>query len=230
MFPEHRHKSPQTGRERVIAFAFVAILVALFAAEVASDFRLEKLTAVSFLLAWIPLLFLHEFGHAIVAWALGWYVGRIVVGFGRPVRTFQIGETQFEIRSFPLEGFVQCVPRNLKFPRTKNALVYFAGPGVELLLAGLLLIAVGPETLLGMPTQISTTVLQGLWGAAMVGAVLNLIPHSVATENGRVPNDGLGILQSFFLPEHYFAERIGATYNPTTSDWEEHDSADWWKR
>lgn len=230
MFEDHRERLPKAGWEQWFFCAFVALLIGLFGAEIASDFRLVKLTPVFFLLAWIPLLVVHEFAHAIVARVFGWYVGRIVIGFGKTARTYRFGETQLEIRWFPFEGFVACLPRNLNWPRTKNALIYFAGPGVELLIAGLIVVVIGWETLLSSPTRISTAALQGIWVAALTGAVLNLVPHSVASETGRVPNDGLGILQSFFRPDHYFADQIGTTYNPSTKSWDEHDSADWWKR
>ena len=45
-----------------------------------------------------------------------------------------------------------------------------------------------------------------------VSAFMNLIPHAVATQNGTVANDGLGIIRSFLLPTEVYAAMIGKTF------------------
>src|SRR4051794_10214729 len=130
---------------------------------------------------------------------------------GRTVGTFRAGAAVVEIRLFPIEGFVTCVPRNLHWPRLKSALIYFAGPGVELWLAATLLVVVGPDTLLSRSSDYGVIVWQSLAAASVLQGVLNLIPQSIHTPEGPVANDGLGILRSLFLPEAHYAQMIGQT-------------------
>src|SRR5262249_27259188 len=124
--PAHE-KGPLTPGERGAALFFLAIVLGLFVAKIVHDYQPVKLTALLILLVWVPLLAIHEAGHAVMAGLLGWYVGRVVIGVGRLVAKFRVGTAVVEIRLLPLEGFVQPVPRNLRAPRLKSALIYFAG-------------------------------------------------------------------------------------------------------
>jgi hypothetical protein len=118
----------------------------------------------------------------------------------------------------------------LRSPRLKSAVIYFAGPGVELLLAAAILLIVGPGRLLARSDDYSLIIWQSLAIASMVQGVINLIPHSVSTPEGEVANDGLGILRSFWRPLSEYQAMIGHTYNEREDDWEPEDPADWWKR
>ena len=66
----------------------------------------NQLSALLIVVFWIPLLVLHESGHALMAAALGWHVGQIVIGMGRTVKEFRVGTALVEIRLVPVEGFV----------------------------------------------------------------------------------------------------------------------------
>jgi len=149
---------------------------------------------------------------------------------GRTVGCFRVGSAVVEIRLFPVEGFVTCVPKNLRYPQLKSALIYFAGPGVELLVAAAVLLAIGPDTLLTRSADYLVIAWQSLAAASAVQAVLNLIPASIQTPDGNVVSDGLGIIRSFFLPEAHYAAMIGQTYKQQDEDWDSYDEADWWKR
>ena len=203
---------------------------ALFGAEICSNFKPVKLSALLVVLFWIPLLVLHELGHAIVANLLNWHVGQIVIGMGRVVSSCQIGTASVEIRLFPVEGFIKCVPCDLRLPQLKSALIYFAGPDVDLLLALAIFLLVGPDHLLTSSDNYLIIVWQSLALASAVEGVLNLVPHSITTHESKIPNDGLGIIRSFLMPESYYASMIGLTYNEKLGDWESYDPADWWKR
>ena len=81
---------------------------------------------------------------------------------------------------------------------------------------------------------------QGLGLAVLTSAFFNLVPHYAETQSGMIPNDGLGILQSFTKTDGYFADMIGARHGPdaerwkndesSRDEWESYDRADWWKR
>jgi hypothetical protein len=230
MYDPAPRRGPLTRDERWVFGIFLAVLLGLFAAEVWHDYQPVKLAALLVVLFWIPLLALHEAGHAVAATLLNWYVGEVIIGAGRVLARFRAGTAVVEIRVFPVEGFVRCVPRNLHRPHLKSALIYFAGPGVELLLAALVLLVVGPDRLLTRSDDYLLIALQSLAVAATVQGVLNLIPHSIRTREGEIANDGLGIIRSFLLPESHYARMIGQTYNERERHWESDDPADWWKR
>src|SRR5215468_6443704 len=149
MFNPAHEKGPLTPGERNFVVLFATVVVGFFVAELFRDYQPVKLTVLLILLFWIPLLALHEAGHALMAALLGWYVGRVVIGVGRLVAKFRVGTAVVEVRLLPLEGFVVPMPRNLRAPRLKNALIYFAGPGAELLLLAIVVVILGPSTLLG---------------------------------------------------------------------------------
>jgi hypothetical protein len=223
-------RGAMTPGERWFAGLVVVIIIGLFAAELATNYQPAKLSVLFFVLFWVPLLVLHEAGHAVVAALVGWHVGRVVIGIGRTVGQFHVGETLVEIRLVPTEGFVQLVPRNLLQPHLKSALIYFAGPGAELLVLGLICLLVGPSTLLTQSESIGLLAIQSLCVAILAGAFFNLIPHQIYTPAGPIANDGLGIIQSFRRHESEYAEQIGRRYDEVEGAWKEHDSADWWKR
>jgi len=219
-------RGPLTPREWVISGIFLAILLGLFAASIFYDFSPVKLSALLVILYWIPLLVVHEAGHAFVARALGWHVGQVVLGMGRTLAEFRIGRATVEVRLLPIEGFVASVPTNLRWPRIKSAAIYFAGPGADLLVAAAVLLLVGPDRLLSASEDYGLIAWQSLALAAVSQGVLNLIPHSVRTPEREIPNDGLGILRSFGLPESYYAGLIGQRYNQQDRGWESRDPAD----
>ncbi len=199
---------PLSPQERWIAGIFLAVVLGLFLLEIWHDYQPVKLSALLVLLFWMPLLALHECGHAVAAALLHWRVQKVVIGLGRLVATFRIRDTPVEIRLLPIEGFVRCAPQDLRFPRLKQIAIYFAGPEVELLVALGVVLGIGWNRLLTLTDNYSLIAWQSLALAATAGAVLNLIPQAVRTPHGLIPNDGLGILLSFFLPEQHFAQML----------------------
>ena len=205
MYDPGPQRGPSTTSEWVISGVFVAVILGLFTAEIFDDFKPYKLSALLVVLFWIPLLALHEVGHAVVAHLLGWRVGQIVIGAGKAIGRFRVGSARVEVRFFPFEGFVRCVPTKLRLPQLESAIIYFAGPGVELLLAACIMIAVGPDRLLSVSNEYWLIVLQSLALAAASQAVLNLIPFVVQEQDRVMHSDGLGIIVSFLRPTWYYA-------------------------
>lgn len=195
----HYDKEPASKSEKI--FIIIASLAFLFmmTMEVLSNYEPKKLGALLFVVFWVPLLFIHEFGHAITAKLLGWQVQRTVIGFGKVlIKTHLLG-APMEIRSIPLEGFVQIAPKTLHFARLKHALIFFAGPGVELLVFFIIMLMLGGlDQLFTITNDYMRIALQSFAFAALAGAVLNLIPLSIITKEGTTPNDGMGILLSLF--------------------------------
>ena len=186
------------GERRVILIAFV-FFFGLLAVELLRELTAAKLGLVFLILAWGPLLVIHELGHAIAAHWVGWRVSEIVIGFGRELTCFQIGSTLVRIKAAPVEGYVLPSPSRLRSPRLESAFIYAAGPGAELLvLWGLYVLADGR---LFTPTdEPGLLALQGAAAAIGLGLFFNLLPLPLA---GGV-TDGLGIIISLFRPPSDF--------------------------
>jgi hypothetical protein len=229
MYGPAPRRGPQTPTEWVILSAFLLLILGLFVAEICDDYHPAKLAILLVVVFWIPLLALHEGGHAVAAALLGWRVGRVVVGVGKAVARFRLGTAAVEVRVVPVEGFVRCVPTRLRLPHLESALIYFAGPGVELLLAATVLVLVGPDRLFSASQDYELVVWRSLAVAAASQAVLNLLPFAVTTRDGLLQSDGLGIIVSFLRPTSYYARMIDWPGDADQEGDEASDPADWWK-
>jgi regulator of sigma E protease len=112
------------------------------------------------------LIFAHELGHFIVAKLSGVGVLKFSLGFGRKIVGWKYGETEYMISVFPLGGYVKMVgedtdeellPEDKKrafnyMPLWKRALIVFAGPFFNILLALMLLYIL---FLTGFPTAVA---------------------------------------------------------------------------
>jgi len=190
-----------------IALLSIAFLL-MMTMEFLTDFSPRKLSVLLFLVSWIPLLFIHEFGHAVMAKIAGWKITRISIGFGPRLTKTHIFGVPMEIRAIPLEGFVQTAPSNLQWVRSKNALIYFAGPGIELLIFFSILAILGSEQMFTVTDNYFDIAIKSFAFAALAGAIINLIPIGIRTEDGTTPNDGLGILQCIFADSHSYVDWI----------------------
>jgi hypothetical protein len=229
MFEPEIESEPMTPAERWFSVGFLLLLLGLFAAEICVNYHPTKLSALFVVLFWVPLLALHESGHALMAALVGWRIRRVVIGMGRPMFLFRVGRAPVEIRLVPVEGFVESTPRNLRMPQLKSALIYLAGPGIELLVLALLCAALGPATLLGEAPNLWILAAQSLAVAILVSAFLNLVPHFVTTPQGRIANDGLGIIRSFFRTERDYARQMEGSEFDDPGDWQPYEPDDGWK-
>ncbi len=207
-----RDPKPLSTSEKWIFGIFLGVVLLAFAAEVARDFHPVKLTALFVALWWIPMLFVHEAGHALMARALGWGVRRVVIGLGRQVHRRRVGGVDVEIRVAPVAGFVQAYPRSDRWPRLKDSLIYAAGPAAELGVAGLVVALVGWDTLTRPSASIGLLILQSLALAAVAQAAINLVPTVVPDSGdptGRrfSPTDGLGLLRAWFRKPAYYRQQ-----------------------
>lgn len=201
-------RGPVTRFEWWFAGLFLVVILGLFVADIIHDYTPIKLSALLVVLFWIPLLVLHEAGHALAAWLLGWRVVMIVIGMGRVLGRFRIGGAQVEIRIAPVEGFVRCYPTNLVLPGLKNAIIFLAGPGVELLLAWIIMVVIGSDQLLTPTDNYRIIFWQSLAAAATSQALINLIPMATATHEGDIVSDGLGFIRSLFTSDAVYAEML----------------------
>ena len=103
------------------------------------------------------LIFVHELGHYLVGKYFGFGIETFSIGFGPKIFGFQRGETTYQISLLPLGGFVkfvggfpgEAIPKQFEgrelanFAVWKRALMTFAGPFANLLLAFIVFVAVG---------------------------------------------------------------------------------------
>lgn len=213
--PMDQHPAPErptTPGERRVLVVLALVFGGLMAAELlsGSDAPL-KLSAAFMLLFWGPLIAVHELGHALMARAVGFEVSEVVVGYGRDVWRLRWGGTRITFKTLPVQGHIRAgATRPLPLTGVRHALVFLAGPGIELLLVGFIAAFIGSEELLQRPQAHETGLIawQALALAATLGAVLNLIPFSIG---GRM-SDGLGFLLSFTLGEGDARALVAAPY------------------
>ena len=197
---EQRHydAKPADRREKWLVLILVLVFLGGLSAELIQGNEPRKIATVFFLAWWLPLVLVHEIGHALMARLCGWHIARTVVGFGKVMYRGQLFSAPLEIRLFPIEGFVQMQAPNGKASRIKHALIYFAGPGIELLVFFSIVLMMGWANFFVIEDNYLKLIWQTLAYAALVGAVLNLIPTATITNEGETPNDGMGIIWSLW--------------------------------
>lgn len=175
----------------------------LILAAVLQQFVPQKLSIVFFVVFWFAMLVLHELGHALMAKALGWRVSEMMIGFGPRLWRGRVGETRIELRLIPVEGYVVPAPVTPRFARLKSALIYAAGPGIQLLLLAALIAGFGWDTVFNDSTDLALVALETLAIVIVWSAGFNLIPFRV--DDGV--SDGLGILLSPFMSDDTVTKR-----------------------
>ena len=122
-------------------------------------------TVISFIITLGVLIFVHEFGHFIIAKTFGVKVLKFSLGFGNKLVSRQWGETEYLLSAFPLGGYVKMygeepgeevadIDRERSFSHKKawqRFLVVFAGPFFNLLFAVFLFF--GLFYLVGLPER-----------------------------------------------------------------------------
>ena len=211
--PPRREASPgranaQAAFERRVLVGFVLVVFGLLTAEVVRDFTPVKLSVIVFVLAWLPLIVVHELGHALAAWMCGWRVGGIAIGQGRPLAQFRVRGVPVRLGRLPLGGFVAIAPRHLRQVRLRSAFIYLMGPGLPLVLLGAMALVLGPARLTTHTNDLAILSCQAVAVAILFGAFANLVPRYSRWGDPIVghltPSDGMGIIMSFVWPRATF--------------------------
>lgn len=195
------------GNERWLVLGAAVIALGALVATVLEDYEPVKLAPLFMALAWFPLIALHEAGHAIAARACGWHVEEIVVGLGKPIARFTISGVPLTLKTYPLAGYVRPVPRDLASVRQKSALIYAAGPLIELALVAIAFGVLG-DRLVTRTDDIAIIGVQAICISALIGAISNLVPRPVQTERGTSWTDGLGVIMSFVRSSDHHARQL----------------------
>lgn len=219
------HREARGNERWVLLGAFALLLVALVAI-VLEDYEPARLAPVFMMLAWFPLIALHELGHAAMARLVGWEVDVIVVGFGGVAFTFELFGVPCAIKMYPLGGFVSPAALDLRGVRLKSALVYLAGPLAELLLVLLLALVVGFDAMLTRTDAVGVIAAQSVSVAALISVVTNLAPRVIDTERGSSYTDGLGALRALWRPRRELEDMVRAAWMERLAEQAERDDPD----
>ena len=208
---EYRPKLPLTRGETIASLVLATLFVGMFVADLFRrgvegpvDYRFSPFLILA---ATVPLLVVHEMGHAVMARLCGWSVPEVVIGFGRELFRFQVAGSLVRVRMAPVEGYIVPAPQNLHGVRYKSALVYLAGPGAEAAVLGGVYAKIGGR-LFAQADTFTTMAAQCLSAAIVISLFVNLVPMT----RGPEVNDGMGVVLSWFLPPAAYAPRIGAPY------------------
>jgi regulator of sigma E protease len=186
----------------------------------------------SFAFALGVIIFVHEWGHLMVAKAFGVKVLTFSLGFGKSLWSTTRGETEYRVSALPLGGYVRLGgesseeatgdPREfLSKPRWQRILVYLAGPVMNIILAVLifaLLFMVGIE----VPNLSSIPSLVGevAEGSSAAGAGIQRGDRIVAVQGKPVSSwqdVGFTFLTSPERPVQLTLERAGRRFDATVT-------------
>lgn len=208
-------RAPETPNEWGILVIFSSFFALFLVIELAQNFTPAKLSVPFFLISWVFLLILHEFGHALVAKLLGWEILLVSIGHGLVRARMTLWGTPVEFRTLPLSGFVLPRPGNLVAPRLKQFLIYAAGPGIELLAVAIIVVVIGPATMLSRSPEVGLIAAQSFCVAALFGAIFNLLPFPHPTAEGTAWSDGLGMILCWQIPDEEFRKRMADSGLPS---------------
>lgn len=183
----------------VVAFGIVALL-SIRQGEKSAALALNLFVFLLSVYAGTPI---HEFGHAIVAHALGWKVFRAVWGEGPLVKQWVWFGVPIELHRIPSGGLVVLAPRSMSGFQLKAVAIFFAGVGANLLVGALGLLLPSPQVSAAefarAPLEHVSPGLVWFVGQAMMLA--SLAPYSFETHYGRTPSDSLRVLNALLHPK-----------------------------
>ena len=139
----------------------------------------------------------HELGHGLVGRLCGLDVRAIVVGSGPTIFLTRIFGIPAEFKLLPIAGVALAQPTKVSWLRTRWFVFVAAGP-----LANALAI-VCAHFIFGVPfwsgSLLHATPAGVFVFANWIHVLVNLVPFMTYTNYGRMPNDGLSLLQLLFL-------------------------------
>jgi tetratricopeptide (TPR) repeat protein len=159
-------------------------------------------------LLWLHIsIFCHEMGHFIVAKVFGFQPYLVIVGSGHKIFSFQLLNSLFEFRLIPSGGITYTSNLTLNKVKSKLALMYLAGPMVNLcfcllfsiIYAKYILKIADPGYLVSIPIIIFIELL------LFVGSIL---PTDVNLYGNVFSNDGKQLINALTKTEQQFIQKL----------------------
>ena len=154
----------------------------------------------------IPLLLLHEFGHALVGRIVGFKLLWISLGHGRQILDRRFLGLRLRINLIPFSGMTLSVPRTLCGLRWRLWSFTFAGPAVHLLSIFVCYLILGHDffrTHLFSTSILSRTIPTEMFIYANLFLLfVNLFTKHAGTSKGNVHSDGYRLLSIPFLSQN----------------------------
>lgn len=149
-----------------------------------------------FVLAYMPVMLLHEAGHAAMGRLLGFRSYGVVVGFGRLLWRSSVWGVPVEWRAIPMGAVTRAALVSSAGARWRMALFAFAGPLANLLALALVWPRVPGPDAWAVDFGYAGGLALGWAGANALCAAGNLIPFRHANPLGLLASDGLLIVQA----------------------------------
>lgn len=153
------------------------------------DFGIAVLLLCGCFATFVAAVAIHELGHAVVAWLLGYRVVMCAVGFGRPFIGVRLRGGFWTVRGAPHGGLTLVTYPGSVIPRWRDCLMILGGPTANLVAAN---VAVGLAVHLSGAAVVILLLLAALNAIAMVFAV---IPHRFRAGGATYMSDGLQVLR-----------------------------------
>lgn len=188
------------------------------------------LKAIVVILVFSALILIHEFGHFIVAKAVGIKVNEFSLGMGPRITGIKRGETEYNLRAIPIGGFIRPEGEDTESedprafgnkPLWARFAVVAAGPIFNFILAFIIIVAL--FTYLGRPAIIVGNLTAGMPAASsglQVGDVITKINNKnvfLPTElvNAVSSSKGVNISMTVIRNNKEFTYSIPTKYSPT---------------
>jgi tetratricopeptide (TPR) repeat protein len=147
----------------------------------------------------------HELGHVAAARIIGWRPFQIIIGSGKTICQKDFWRINVIIKLFPGGGLaIAAPPKECKYSRFKHGFFILAGPMVNLsmLLLAVLWIFRGSDRVTTAfyfegffgPLTYQLALAQLFVFSNLLQLISGLWPRRVMTEAGKIPNDGLALI------------------------------------
>lgn len=143
------------------------------------------------ILAGLPLITLHELGHAIAGKLCNFRIFAVQIGGGPKIFGSTLGATRWSLHALATSGFCQFAPKTAKNLRRNATIAIAAGPLVNLLILSGTIAYFPVGHILNWNALFEPVSFAWIlfWGNAWI-LFWNLLPRDVMLPIGKVPTDG----------------------------------------
>lgn len=155
-------------------------------------------------------IYIHEFGHAIAGWSVGFPIKRITIGMGRKVFKYKIKttNTDFVINTGLQGGMTQIGTISRKFLKPRFFAFVLGGVLLQLLVTALAFLVIHYH-LLGKNIGLYSIINLFIYSNLLLIA-LNIIPYNIQMMGVPMPNDGLLLCKIFWMKPNEIMEILMA--------------------